>query len=798
MANWQAIAGGPLFGEVFAPLESIAETAQAIISPVQTILSIIQSILKIIRVFLIDATSILIAIIQALVDEIEQFLQQLANAGIYILPVGPTGQTTTEMVNSVRGGFDGFVNKVYNKFYDVADPQRPMLGTSQPAGGVILAVSTGNIAGALNLLGLISNAFLNIFKSMYVPPTIKGVSGNGTNVITFQKPNLPSDMFTGVTYVLQRSLHPGGNPVVVQQPGALVNPLTKDGGTYEQSRDPYTNNIQRYYETVAVINESNAFLAPEEFFIVDGPDDPTAQLVKLDFTSQANTKHSTVGGSSYSGPSTFSIHTAPGFNIFQSISASTHSQINASIPEASQSADFKKGFINGFWLDFRVNGVSIGIGSQSSSQGSLLVDNYDGSTITLTQNVPLGAKVEAYTYVQAKTSDMLLYKNYKAGRPSLYSSTIQGTPHDVNKPPKLQFNDPAPGAPVNGTSYFYRVAVMASASDTVPQSISNEIKLTPKLNVAPNSLPAFCVGSKQAPFFISSNGPASNNKIAFTVRNKNFQVALRPSRQNKFSKTPEDFENNYGLTLNPSFTPTTNVLLNTGTQLSNAAFSSEAGLQYTYIDANGKKQSVLPGDLIPVDAEQVLLDLRTQTNDPSVRFAVSGGHIIIQDASAGKGSYVEITTPCDALGFAKGVCMNVPASQPPDWYRIAVKDFLPQIFVLGELIQSVANGLISAIESGVRSLVDFIDLLSTKIKVLQDFLQQIQNILNLLKNLKIQLPNMYILRIPEVNGTDALAQTVLNASGRPLSSPNDFAMGIVLIVAGVDVGPVLPILHAIL
>lgn len=797
MAQWEPALGGSLFGKVFQPLAGIADAINSIISPLKTILSIIKTILKIIRAFIVDLASLLIAIIKTLVNEITKFLTELANSGIYILTLAPDFSSTQAFFDSTAGGFDGFVDKTYNKFFDVADAQRPIFPSDQQCGAVVLAVNSGNILGALNLLSLISNGFKNLFQQAYVPPVLKGSSGNGVNILYFERPNLPSNIFTSVRYEVQRSVTSGGKIKVDDMPKSEASKHSEKGEsepetTKEKVRNSQTSELLvEDYETIQVIDSGNAITGSSQYLIIDGNDEEAPQLVNFDLSQSANTiavnliRNPLVQTTSL-GPNTFSLSQSTIKNKFSYSSVSTYDQITDSVISPDDAFAAKQ--IGNHWIDFRINGFSI---PTTSGSGDMYVTGFDGSTITLSQNVPLGAKIKVFTYVQAKSSDVILLKDFYAKKNSLATA-------------KFNVND---GEVVNDKTYFYRV-VVTSDQQTTDQNgnteypalaKSNEIRLTPRANVTSNTMRAYCLGSKQGPFVITLD----NNKLDFSVGSKRYQVALRPSILNSFSISSQDFNNKYGLVLDPKFKPATTNLVTTAINTGNAsnqivnALGGQSGLTFNYYGSDGRQHSVLPGGYIPRDAEEIILDLQSQC-DHSARFYVKNGRIVIQDASNKASSLVIFHNENSALGFTRGTCMSTAYSTLPNWQRYAVKDFIPQIFDLAELIQSFANGLISSIESATKTLTDFIDLLAAKIQALEDFLTKVQNLLNALKNLKVLLPNLYILKVGPVGGATAVAKEIKNATNRPLSSPSDIAFGITIFVGGFATPIILPILKAIL
>ena len=792
MAQWEPLVGGIFGSEILNPLSGVIDTVQSVLGPIQTILSLIQSILSIIRVFLIDAASLLLAVIQTLVDEITKFIDSLANAGLYYLVVGLQGATnTSDYISSMTGGFNNFVSKIVDSFDDVADPQRPIFSSSERCGGVIYALSSGNIADAISFVGLFLRQANKVFSALYVPPVIHGFAANQTNVVVFERPNIPQNFFSNITFHVVREESSAGTPVTRTATNNASKTSTVEPQT--DSQNPGAN--KKVNPTViATINQTlgDAFtLSPQRYVIVDGPDTVSPHLIKFDLTKKASSRASVDPTSPRLGPKTFTLKEASGVvgNILGNVVPSTVAQLDSSgaVPTGSQGDAFREKVVNGYWLDFRINGYSLP--TTDPGNGGLFVQSYDGSTVTLSSNVPLGAKVVAYTYVQAKTADIVLQQDLNAGHAStsVYTKVITNNNTLTNNKP-----------------YFYRVEIIQSDGSVPTGGRSNQVTLTPRSALAPNPPPAYCLSGKSGPFVI----PPGKNTLSFSVGNRTYNVALRPSRINKFSTDVNDFYSGtpgFGLALDPQFQSTvtaTNLSAQTAQAAAQNIVTGAKGLVFQYVDYSLKPHVILPGQYIPVEVDDILLDLETQCGDGNVRFFVQKGRIGIQDMSrqAAKSSSVVINAGLanDILGYTVGPCMNVAYSEPPDWGRIAVKDIFPQIYTLAEIIQGFANGVIAGIESGVKSLVDFIDLLSTKIKVLQDFLDQINNLLNTLKNLKLQLPNMYKLEIPAGNGVQYLKTAISGATNRPVSSPNDLTVGFVLVIGGPFTDAVLPLLLKIL
>jgi hypothetical protein len=807
MASWEAVAGGPLFREVFSPLEDIADGLSSILSPIQTILGILRSILKIIRVFLLDVTSIVMALIKTLVKQITDFIRNLGNSGIFFLTVAPDFGSLGDMLNSTRGGIDAFVDKVVGSLEDSLDPYRPNFPSSQKVGGVALAVSTGNLMNAINFLGLFFTAIKQTFNQLYPPPAITGASGNSANIIQFERPALPGAFFTGVKFTLERGSQPGGAEATTTTPLATTNP-TKNVSLQAPDIDPQTNQTRMVWTAIDSVTYTNSFTSPERIIFIDqnsAAEGKAPHLIRFDLSNQADTKNFQVSLTSVTslGPTTFRVFTTEiaGEPLLNPTFA-TKEEIDGILPSSSQSDIVKSKYVQTaskktVYLDFRVNGLSVPLsapteGGISVSASSLYVTSVTENEVTLSQPVPVGSRVEAYTYIMASSGDILKRREFNAGHPSLYT--------DIRTHVNTGSNQL-----VNGTPYYYRIRVHTLVPDpTKPNSestsggVSNEIRLIPRQAYAPTPSPAFCMSTKQGPFVIVPG----QNILSFRIGSKYFKVSLPISKLNVFASNYEDFNNSFGLYISPAFDNQTNPsVVDTAVLLTDRlerVASGRRGLTFYYSDGVGRKQLVSPGQYIPVDVDDVISEIQAQVNDPSVLVRSFEGRIMIQDNSfSNYGSSVEFLLDCKSLGFDKGVCMNVIKPSPPNWSRLAIKDFIPQINQAADIIDAFVNGILSSAESPIKALVDFIDLLDAKIKSMEAFIQRLQDLLNLLNSLKVQLPNIYKLEIPICNGTDQLKNEIENAT-RPLSSADDFAVGVVLIAGGFGAEATVTLLHQIL
>lgn len=819
MANWEAIAGGFVFGKVFEPLEGIASGLQSILAPINTILGVLRSILKIIRVFLIETTSIILALVKTIVKQITDFIRSIANAGIYWLLIAPDSRTARSFFETGRGGFDGFVNKIANSLEDSADQLRPNFDTSQQVGGIALAVSSGNIMQALNFLSLISQAFARTFDKMYPPLGIVGFSGNSANVIQFKRPSLPTTFFTNVKFILERSTQSGGEEQSFSAQRSAVNNTVGADLTETRVDDQRNSQTITKWTEVKTVSYNNQFTAPEQIIFIDQNQSSTApHLIRFDLSNQAQSQAVFTDGVNRSalqrvggglGPKTFSMFSTniAGFPLVTPKIALL-SEIETTIPQSSMSDTFKKKImsldvgtptvsttssvssvdIKKAYIDFRINGISIPY-FMDDPTSDYKITSVSSTQVTLNKSVPLGATVELYTYVMVSSAEIITLREFNAGHPSLYTSIEINNNTGSSQKPLIK----------NGQQYFYRLRIEADGytTDGINGGVSNEIRLVPKQAFAPNPTPAFCMSGKQGPFVIL---PGQNILHFELAGGKKYAVSLPISKQNIFSKTASEFNDNFGLIISDKFSgsATTQLLSDTLESAIEKSRRGVNGLTFDFVDGAGNRVLVLPGDYIPIDIEEVISEIQAQTNDPNIIIRSHNSRILIQDGSSSvTGSMVKFLRDCPSLGFSAGICMNVVKSTPPDWERVAVKDLVPQITQVADLIDAFTNKMLSSAESAVKAIVDFIDLLDAKIKSIQDFITRINDLLEFIKKLKIELPNMYKLEIPLQNGTAGL-KSFIESAVRPTTSANDYTVGVVLVAGGAGSGTIVSFLHELI
>jgi len=202
---------------------------------------------------------------------------------------------------------------------------------------------------------------------------------------------------------------------------------------------------------------------------------------------------------------------------------------------------------------------------------------------------------------------------------------------------------------------------------------------------------------------------------------------------------------------------------------------------------------------VTMSAEDIAGVIRSQT--AGIKVIVDRQNRIVleedQNPDIYRGSQLEIKVSNPILGFAtesdKGsygiasddlthtISTAGPlGGTPPDWKALRISDLFPEVNDLIRYINSTFDQLAKGLTSATNSLVDFIDLLQTKIDALSDMLKEAQDLLKrMAEGLTIQ-GGFYCLMVPSNSGG---AEYFNNAVRTSIGYPEDaeYAGGIVFL-----------------
>jgi hypothetical protein len=229
MAAWTTLS---INFDPFAPLIPPLQAALQILEVVQAILEVI---FEIIEIFLLGLLSPILALIALLLAAIRAIINQIAATGFAILLIYPNfnAQDFNSVLASVSGAYPAFQSKVFAKFYDQSDIERPMYPAGSAVAMLILyiGVSTpGDLLGQLfALLNFLKHPLVLTGVPAPVELTVAPVFQSGDAVAQF------SDLFSSSqTYNNQLTLswRMPNSPNAVNSP-SFISALTSFVGSFQ-------------------------------------------------------------------------------------------------------------------------------------------------------------------------------------------------------------------------------------------------------------------------------------------------------------------------------------------------------------------------------------------------------------------------------------------------------------------------------------------------------------------------------------------------------------------------------------
>ena len=251
----------------FDPFAPLKQPTQAALQILETVQAILEAILDLVKVFLIDLTNPITALISLLLAAVRAIINQLTSTGFSILLVHPDfgRQDVGAIFASVSGSYPAFQSKVFSKFYDAADLFRPKYPPGSAVAMLILYIgedSPGDLMTQLfSLLNFLKHPTILTGLPAPVELKVSPVFQSGDSVAQF------ADLFaSNETYNKQLVLEwrMPTTPLGVNQPGfissltSFVNAFRFPQFVIERSTTPTGENIP-----IVVQNGiSNTALAP--------------------------------------------------------------------------------------------------------------------------------------------------------------------------------------------------------------------------------------------------------------------------------------------------------------------------------------------------------------------------------------------------------------------------------------------------------------------------------------------------------------------------------------------------------
>lgn len=155
MASWNTIS---FKFDIFNPLKPPLEI---FLSLLEVIEGILEALLSLLKIFLIDLINPFTNIINALIAALRALIEQIESSGFAILPIYPDfSQADFDAVlNSVRGGYQGFETKVVSKFYDTSDLFRPQYPLGSSIAMAVFYIEVSDVSEFFQLLDKLMRLF---------------------------------------------------------------------------------------------------------------------------------------------------------------------------------------------------------------------------------------------------------------------------------------------------------------------------------------------------------------------------------------------------------------------------------------------------------------------------------------------------------------------------------------------------------------------------------------------------------------------------------------------------------------
>jgi len=183
---------------------TLANGVSDVIGPLKIILGLIKTILDLVKILLIDTSSALKPLLQALQRAIEDYIANLGATGLYLLPIYPSSKYHDPNIEaktkfgkylaSIGGGSEQFKKRIIDSFDDIYDSKRPQFTDSASVGAVVLAIDSGNVTDVIKGIMSLRNIFTSIpfDPEIEAPKDVSAASSNRTVTLRWSLPEVVS------------------------------------------------------------------------------------------------------------------------------------------------------------------------------------------------------------------------------------------------------------------------------------------------------------------------------------------------------------------------------------------------------------------------------------------------------------------------------------------------------------------------------------------------------------------------------------------------------------------------------
>lgn len=138
------------------PIDPILKTIDSVLAMIIAILQIVNAILNVIKAFLLGLLDPIRPIIEAIINEIRNFIHDLRQIGVYI-----TGdwKLCKYPFKDMVGGYGNYEKRMLSRLMDTTDPNRPNWSSRSGAVAAFFYVSSGDIWIIIKLIQMIKKFF---------------------------------------------------------------------------------------------------------------------------------------------------------------------------------------------------------------------------------------------------------------------------------------------------------------------------------------------------------------------------------------------------------------------------------------------------------------------------------------------------------------------------------------------------------------------------------------------------------------------------------------------------------------
>jgi len=782
------------------PILAVANGVDNIISPMKTILGLIKSVLNLVKVLLIDTSSLLKPILQAIAAAIDNYVKDMASTGLYVLPVFPRSnyfdpntnakQGFEKFLASVGGGSQAFKKKVIDSFDDIYDSNRPQFSTTGSVGAIIVAIDSGNIqdvvAGVLSLKKIFTS--IEWKPDVHPPMSLQAVPGDKCIKLSWELPELITFNLSGLfnqykmidlIYGFQVYRAPGQGELAIATQS--VKDTYNEGDVYDVVTNTKVGPIDVTLSDGKTVSKT---IKASEFFKYlfknfevgwNNLDNNTARNLGFSCTDNST---SLENGKNY-------------YYVVRTIMdksgtpASPLSNEAVATPKAA-TAITSLSFLNRCtYFICKENQTSfrdvVKINLLAIKVMDLTGQSQQSTNKTESNKIASGnQQVNVFSFV-------LNHKGVNIN--SIKIRNVSAAIRYINKNGLNLATTPLNGEEQAGVdiSKFYNTVnnTIVDWDDNAQNNDRDKIIFFTTLDLTKLSLPNdfTVVHDKNKSTVIITDvsriGYTQNDEIVVeyvTVENLPICDQGFIQRHTGDGTVDDRFDavecNNGSIVFDKikSCDKYKNLtcIYHTGTSCSNRGFTKVNGKCKANVEFFNEQPLGAPRCQNGSMGASVSVADKPYRNDPC--------SFIVNDSGTG-GTCTGYTSINEHV-----------TGMYPDWYSYSVKSLVKPIEDFIEHLNKWVNSEIDAIQKGTESVTQFIDLLTKKIEALEDFIDTLQQIIDVMKEIFSTNAGFHILSIDlKTGGVDRIKQMVQTAKGGPDSGQTGFTAGIVILVGGPNI-----------